>query len=67
MNAPPPYTELFEVFDAAGRSVGLRARAEVHRTGAWHKSAHVFLFNPAGELLLQRRAADKDLYADVWD
>ena len=47
--------------------MGLRRRDEVHQLGLWHKSAHVFLFDPAGHMLIQQRAADKDLYADLWD
>ncbi len=59
--------ELFETYDEAGRPLGLMARHRVHTLGAWHRSAHVFLFNSAGALLVQRRAADKDLYPDLWD
>ena len=59
--------EYFQIFDEAGAPLGLKRRDEVHRDGDWHKSAQVFLFNPVGELLLQKRARDKDLYADLWD
>ncbi len=59
--------EHFETFDDEGTSVGLVPRSEVHRLGLWHRSAHVFLFNSRGELLVQKRAPDKDLYADLWD
>ena len=60
-------TEYFETFDAAGAPLGLVPRDEVHRRGLWHRSAHVFLFDASGRLYLQRRAADKDLYPDLWD
>ena len=59
--------ELFAVFDRSGRQLGLQARDEVHRKGLWHKSAQVFVFNAQGQLLMQQRAADKDLYAGLWD
>ena len=59
--------ELFETYDDAGRPMGLMARHRVHTLGAWHRSAHVFLFDSAGALLVQRRAPDKDLYPDLWD
>ena len=58
---------MFETFDDDGRPTGLVPRDAVHRRGLWHQSAQVFLFNSAGSLLLQRRARDKDLYADLWD
>ena len=59
--------ELFATFDRQGRSLGLVPRPEVHRLGLWHKSAQVFIFDHQGRLLMQRRAAEKDLYAGLWD
>ncbi|MCZ6642027.1 MAG: NUDIX domain-containing protein [Gammaproteobacteria bacterium] len=59
--------ELFETFDDNGNFTGLVARDLVHSLGLWHKSACVFLFNSNGELYVQRRATDKDLFADQWD
>ena len=59
--------EYFETFDANGVPQGLVSRSQVHARGLWHKSAHVFLFTPNEELYLQRRAHDKDLYANLWD
>ena len=59
--------ELFTTYDREGVATGLVPRAEVHRLGLWHKSVQVFIFNAVGELLVQRRAMDKDLYADLWD
>lgn len=65
--AGQPMPELFETFDRTGRPLGLAPRDRVHREGLWHKSAHVFLFDHAGSFIVQRRAADKDLYAELWD
>jgi isopentenyl-diphosphate delta-isomerase len=59
--------EYFETFSADGSPLGLVPRHHVHQQGLWHKSAHVFLFTSDGDLYLQRRAADKDLYANLWD
>lgn len=59
--------ELFAVFDRNGQQLGLRPRHEVHREGLWHKSAQVLVFDVQGRLLMQQRAADKDLYANLWD
>jgi len=59
--------EYFETFDDQGRRTGLMARNEVHARGLWHRSAHVFLFTGRDELLVQQRAADKDLYPGRWD
>ena len=60
-------SELFETFDDNGNFTGLVERAVVHSLGLWHKSASVFLFNMHNELYIQRRAPDKDLYANQWD
>ncbi len=59
--------ELFEIFDDAGRPLGLKPRSEVHREGWWHRSAHVWLFHSDGRLWLQQRAPGKDLFPDCWD
>ncbi|MCP5179834.1 MAG: NUDIX domain-containing protein [Pseudomonadales bacterium] len=59
--------EYFDTFDVDGTWIGQAPRAEVHARGYWHRSAHVFLFDGDGRMLLQRRAADKDLYPGRWD
>ena len=50
--------EYFDTFDVDGTWIGQAPRAEVHARGYWHRSAHVFLFDGDGRMLLQRRAAD---------
>jgi isopentenyl-diphosphate Delta-isomerase len=59
--------ELFEVLNGDGGYLGIMPRAQVHRTGQWHRSVHVFLFDPEGRLWIQRRAATKDLFPNRWD
>lgn len=59
--------ELFETFDDDGNLLGLVPRNEVHRLGLWHRAAHVLVFRSSGALLVQQRAADKDLYANMLD
>ncbi len=59
--------EWFEIFDCAGRLRGREPRWKVHAEGYWHKSAHIFLFDSNNRLYCQRRAAAKDLYANLWD
>jgi len=39
----------------------------VHRLGLWHKSAQVYVFDQHQRLLIARRSAQKDLYANLWD
>ena len=61
--------ERFDVLDASGTRTGeSRPRSEVHALGLYHRAVHTWLFVPTtGELLLQRRAACKDSWADRWD
>lgn len=60
--------EFFDVLDSNGHFTGQRkARVEVHRDGDWHRSVHVWLCNEHGELLLQKRAPDKDSNPNLWD
>ena len=59
--------EQFDIFSADGIHLGQAARSRVHREGLWHKSAQIFLFDSNGRLYLQRRAAEKDICADLWD
>jgi isopentenyldiphosphate isomerase len=60
-------SEPFEIYDDAGRRIGIAERARVHREGLWHRAAHVWLFTGDGRLWIQRRAADKDVCPGCWD
>jgi isopentenyl-diphosphate delta-isomerase len=53
--------------DAEDREIGFRSKAACHdRGGMLHRAFSLFVFNPGGELLLQRRAADKRLWPLYW-
>ncbi|HEY6546866.1 MAG TPA: NUDIX domain-containing protein [Vicinamibacteria bacterium] len=52
--------ELLNVYDSWGRIVGARRRAEANASGQAVGAVNVLLLNAAGEVLLQRRRADKD-------
>ena len=64
--------ELLDIVDEQGNPTGETADREVvHRCGLPHRTAHVWLLrrNPEGrsEVLLQRRAPDKDSFPGCWD
>ena len=59
--------ELFLVVDDNDTILGTERRAVVHARGLRHRSVHVLVFNPAGELLIQLRSAAKDSYPLHWD
>jgi isopentenyl-diphosphate delta-isomerase len=59
--------EQFETYDEDGMPLGLVPRSEVHRLGLWHRAVNVLLFDRAGRLYVQRRAAGKDVWPNAWD
>ena len=55
--------EYFDVYDAMNQPTGERKeRDAVHRDGDWHRSVHLWIYNPDGEILFQRRAASKSVW-----
>ncbi len=58
--------ELFDVVDEQDNVLRQETRAEVHRQRLRHRAVHVLVFNPAGEVYLQRRSAQKDTYPLRW-
>lgn len=59
--------EIFPVVDEHDQPVGTAERRVVHAQHLRHRSAHVLVFNSAGQLLIQQRAATKDSYPLYWD
>ena len=55
----PEDDELLEVVNERNEVIGLLPRREVHQRGLAHRASHVFVFNPAGKLFLQKRARTK--------
>lgn len=68
MNPTCDSEEYFDVLDKNGNKTGLtKPRSAVHRDGDWHRAVHVWVVNDKGEILLQRRALDKDTHPGFWD
>lgn len=59
--------ELFTVVDENDREIGAAPRAEVHGNNLRHRAVHIFIFNRAGNLLLQKRSRWKDRHPGLWD
>ena len=59
--------EMFDIVDENNQVIGQKPRGEVHRDGLLHRAAHIFAFNPAGELFLQKRSRLKDVHPGSWD
>ena len=54
------------LIDEEDRELGVGEKLAVHQSGALHRAFSVFAFNPAGELLLQRRALGKYHSPGLW-
>jgi isopentenyl-diphosphate Delta-isomerase len=53
--------------DADDREIGFMAKADAHAgRGTLHRAFSLFVFNPAGELLVQQRAKGKRLWPGYW-
>jgi isopentenyl-diphosphate delta-isomerase type 1 len=59
--------EILEIVDNNNRVIGTAGRSEIHKQRFMHRSVHVFLFNSAGELFLQKRAQTKDEFPGYYD
>ena len=60
--------ELFDIVDDNDVVIGQAARSECHGNPALvHRAVHVMVFNREGDLLLQKRSADKDIQPGKWD
>lgn len=52
--------------DLADRPIGIASKLAVHRDGRLHRAFSVFVFDPRGRLLLQRRASGKYHSGGLW-
>ncbi len=59
--------EFFDVLDEEGRKTGeIIERNEAHKKGICHRVVQVWVMNSEKELLIQKRSANKDTYANMW-
>jgi isopentenyl-diphosphate Delta-isomerase len=59
--------EVFELVNENDEVIGREHRGIVHRSGLLHRAVYAWVFNPAGELLIQRRSPLKKIGANQWD
>lgn len=59
--------ERFDIVDETDRVIGSATRRECHSNPELiHRTAYVLVFNPKGELFLQKRSQTKDTYPGKW-
>ena len=59
--------ELIDLLNEKGKRIGTIDKAIAHRDGLWHRSVHVWIVNSKGEMLFQKRCADKNFFPNFWD
>ena len=59
--------ELLDVVNDNDEVTGQAMRSVVHQQGLQHRGVHVFLFNERGEMLIQKRSADRANSPSMWD
>ncbi len=59
--------ELLDVVDADDNVIDVKTRGEIHAQGLMHRAVHILVFNPEGELFLQKRSMLKDENPGQWD
>ena len=60
--------ELLEVFDKQGRATGrAKTRGAIHHEGLWHLAFFCWIVTSAGDVVLQKRAASKDVWPGRFD
>lgn len=62
------FNELLRLYTPEGKPTDtFKQRGEVHRDGDWHATVHLWVINPVGELLFQKRADTTELNPGLWD
>lgn len=59
--------EMVEEVDSLGNVLGLVTRREMRSRALWHRSVFIAVVSHDGQLLVHKRADDKDLWPGWWD
>lgn len=59
--------DIFDVVNERDEVVDRKPRSVVHRLGLLHRAVHVLVFNPGGQIFLQKRSMKKDRQPGLWD
>ncbi|WP_440940911.1 isopentenyl-diphosphate Delta-isomerase [Immundisolibacter sp.] len=66
MTASDPDLEQVQLVDLQDRPIGRAEKLDAHRRALLHRAFSVFVFDPAGRLMLQRRADTKYHSGGLW-
>ena len=60
--------EKVDIYTPSGIPSGTTAtKRQAHEKGLWHTSAHIWIYNSKGDIMLQKRSASKDTFPGLWD
>lgn len=59
--------ELVMIVDADNNEIGAVSRQEMRASGLIHRAAYILVFNSGGEIFVQKRTKNKDLYPGYYD
>ncbi len=60
--------EYIDALNPDGTLTGVKkTRKEIHRSGDWHRTVHVWIINSQGEILTQLRSHSKEQDPNKWD
>tara|TARA_R110001583_G_C5649795_1_gene408618 strand:- start:678 stop:1226 length:549 start_codon:yes stop_codon:yes gene_type:complete len=60
--------EYIDLLNEDGKKTGESClKSEAHKKGLFHASAHIWIFNQHKEVIIQKRAANKDTFPNLWD
>lgn len=60
--------EYINILNENGKNTGKTClKSEAHKKGLYHASVHIWIFNQYKEVIIQKRAAVKDIFPNLWD
>lgn len=60
--------EKIDVLNELGEFTGkVATRDECHKKGLWHRTVYAFIIDKKGNVLLQKRSANKKMWPNMWD
>jgi len=62
-----PAEEIVVIVDEQNQAIGAVARKIMRQQRLIHRASYILVFNPQGELFIQKRSQSKDIYPGYWD
>ena len=59
--------ELIDIYDSDMNLLGISSKLQAHQEGLWHKAGHCWIITEDGNIWLQLRGSDKQLYPNLLD